>query len=548
MKRYLRKLKYEINNFIKEPSLIPENFQLGTWKDNSDIYDLLKLIAQDLIKNQNLTDMKIFGKSTNNNWIVSSDFFNNYEFSKRKLKPAYFNIADVKVPYEASRLQHLQKQNLVIYSSTTKELQSENLTINVDEFPLIYWNSPMDVAIRLINLIIHRQFLSHKTNRSSIFKDSEELLDVYISQHYQYVKDNLENEGNIVGNHYLIELSAMLFYLANYETKISVSDTEFVLNELKNELINQFNDEGTNFEGSTHYAAFTTEALILCKFSIQELDQTSDLLSLLDRLIISNKKFLSLLTNNGELSQIGDNDSGRIFYFAFDEDKPLNLTWLIKIIESLDIDQKMSESVNNNILEVSNEIPMLKNHKHVKHPEIKLFSKDFQVYAYPDFGIYIWRNDSEYLSIRCGPVGQNGVGGHSHYDQLSIECFTDNKWLARDPGTGTYTDDISIRNKFKSLDYHWGPNIDIEFKKEDEFDCFKLNNMSDGSVITFNKYTFFGVAEFNESKIYRKLQINNGVLSIEDFSKLQNLQEYDSWGEKTNGVKRQFSEGYKRFS
>lgn len=548
MKRYLRKLKYEINNFIKEPSLIPENFQLGIWKDNSDIYDLLKLIAQDLIKNQNLTDMKIFGKSTNNNWIVSSDFFNNYEFSKRKLKPAYFNIADVKVPYEASRLQHLQKQNLVIYSSTTKELQSENLTINVDEFPLIYWNSPMDVAIRLINLIIHRQFLSHKTNRSSIFKDSEELLDVYISQHYQYVKDNLENEGNIVGNHYLIELSAMLFYLANYETKISVSDTEFVLNELKNELINQFNDEGTNFEGSTHYAAFTTEALILCKFSIQELDQTSDLLSLLDRLIISNKKFLSLLTNNGELSQIGDNDSGRIFYFAFDEDKPLNLTWLIKIIESLDIDQKMSESVNNNILEVSNEIPMLKNHKHVKHPEIKLFSKDFQVYAYPDFGIYIWRNDSEYLSIRCGPVGQNGVGGHSHYDQLSIECFTDNKWLARDPGTGTYTDDISIRNKFKSLDYHWGPNIDIEFKKEDEFDCFKLNNMSDGSVITFNKYTFFGVAEFNESKIYRKLQINNGVLSIEDFSKLQNLQEYDSWGEKTNGVKRQFSEGYKRFS
>ena len=45
------------------------------------------------------------------------------------------------------------------------------------------------------------------------------------------------------------------------------------------------------------------------------------------------------------------------------------------------------------------------------------------------------------LSIRCGPIGQNGFGGHAHYDQLSIECFTDNTWMAR-IRTGTYTDDI----------------------------------------------------------------------------------------------------------
>ncbi len=78
----------------------------------------------------------------------------------------------------------------------------------------------MDVAIRLINLIIHRQFLAHKSNKSIIFDNSEELLDAYISQNYQYVKDNLENEGNVVGNHYLIELSAMLFFLLTMKLKI----------------------------------------------------------------------------------------------------------------------------------------------------------------------------------------------------------------------------------------------------------------------------------------------------------------------------------------
>mgnify|MGYP001501019203 FL=1 len=546
MIRYLRKFKYEINNLFKKPPLIPDNFDQGKWKDKSKVYDLLATIGKDLTQDLNLIDMKIFGESVNNNWIVGTDFFKSYDFSNRKLKPAFFNIADVKVPYEASRLQHLQKQNLINSIEATKTLDSEALVVEVDKFPLIYWNSPMDVAIRLINLIIHRQFLAHKSNRSIIFDDSEELLDAYISQNYQYVKDNLENEGKVVGNHYLIELSSMLFYLANYETKNSVADTKFVIEELKIEIARQFNDEGTNFEGSTHYSAFATEALILCKLSMQELNQSTDLLTSINRLILLNKKFLSLLINNDELSQIGDNDSGRIFYFAFEEEKPLKLSWLIKMIESLEINEKLI--ISDHIFEVSEEIPILKDYKHVKHPEIKVFSKDYEAYAYPEFGIFIWRNESEYLSIRCGPVGQNGVGGHSHYDQLSIECFTNNKWIARDPGTGTYTDDITIRNKFKSLEYHWGPNINIKFKKEDEFDCFKLNNMSDGNVLTFNKESFLGVAEFNGNKIYRKMELNDGVLSIEDFSKLQNLQKYDSWGEKTGGVKRQFSEGYKRFS
>lgn len=546
MIRYLRKFKYEINNLFKKPPLIPDNFDQGKWKDKSKVYDLLATIGKDLTQDLNLIDMKIFGESVNNNWIVGTDFFKSYDFSNKKLKPAFFNIADVKVPYEASRLQHLQKQNLINSIEATKTLDSEALVVEVDKFPLIYWNSPMDVAIRLINLIIHRQFLAHKSNRSIIFDDSEELLDAYISQNYQYVKDNLENEGKVVGNHYLIELSSMLFYLANYETKNSVADTKFVIEELKIEIARQFNDEGTNFEGSTHYSAFATEALILCKLSMQELNQSTDLLTSINRLILLNKKFLSLLINNDELSQIGDNDSGRIFYFAFEEEKPLKLSWLIKMIESLEINEKLI--ISDHIFEVSEEIPILKDYKHVKHPEIKVFSKDYEAYAYPEFGIFIWRNESEYLSIRCGPVGQNGVGGHSHYDQLSIECFTNNKWIARDPGTGTYTDDITIRNKFKSLEYHWGPNINIKFKKEDEFDCFKLNNMSDGNVLTFNKESFLGVAEFNGNKIYRKMELNDGVLSIEDFSKLQNLQKYDSWGEKTGGVKRQFSEGYKRFS
>ena len=129
---------------------------------------------------------------------------------------------------------------------------------------------------------------------------------------------------------------------------------------------------------------------------------------------------------------------------------------------------------------------------------------------------------------------------------FQLNVLQDNSWIARDPGTGTYTDDIDLRNKFKSLDYHWGPQPKMKFPKEDEFDCFKLNYMTSGEVLKFDKNNFFGFADFNGKRIYRKIQINDGVVSIEDFSKDVELEEYTSWGEENNGIKVQFSNGYKR--
>jgi hypothetical protein len=532
---------------MSKPKEIPILFDKGQWKKNSSVFNLFADTGVNLVSDLNLTDMKIFGNSYKS-WIMEHDFFTKYTFNNKKLKPAYFNVADVKVPYEASRLQHLQKQNISVFFNNANKTDNSLLNLEVDKFPLIYWNSPMDVAIRTINLIIHRQFVANKMNKSIILNNSEEQLDTYISQHYQYVKDNLENEGNVVGNHYLVELSCMLFYLANYENDNYTDDLAFVTSELSNELARQFNKEGTNFEGSSHYAAFATEALILCKLSLKDIGGFASLADLLDSLIIKNKRFLSLLIIENELSQIGDNDSGRIFYFAFNEDKPLHMSWLIKLIDSFKISDNLSDKAQKKQIKIKKDLPDFTKLTSAKHPDIKVFSQEYQAYAYVEFGIYIWRNEKEYFSIRCGPIGQHGIGGHSHYDQLSIECFSNNEWVARDPGTGTYTDNIQKRNNFRSMQYHWGPNIDLNLRKEDEFDCFKLNNIGNGEALLFDKKNFVGVADFEGSKIYRKLSINDGIITVEDFSILENLERYETWGEMRKGIKVEFSEGYKRFS
>ena len=529
----LKRAKYQFYNLLNSEKEIPSKYKLLQRRDTSFQHFVNKFCKVSSENEINLDkDIKIFGKSTDQ-YILSKDIFTNFDFTNKKLRPAFFNLADVKVPYEASRLQYLQKANSGI--------------IDVSKFPKIYWDSPMDVAIRNINLVFHFLSIENNSAKAKILGNNKELISSYISQHYEYIKNNLEDSGNVVGNHYLIELTSILLTIATFKFENDFEEFEYFRNKLKSEIKKQFNNDGTSFEGSSHYAAFVTEALIICKLSIQEMDSKSKLLEEIDEIIKANKTFLSLLIVNGDLSQIGDNDSGRLFYFSFDEDEPLKMNWLIDLIDNLYKSDNQNKKIQDKFKQIiDSHIPSFDEVKVVKSKAIPVFTKEYECYSSRDFGIYIWRNDDEYFSIRCGPIGQNGFGGHSHYDQLSIECFSGGKWIARDPGTGTYTDNIDLRNKFKSLAYHWGPQPKMKFPKEDEFDCFKLNHMTSGEVLKFDKNNFVGFADFNGRRIFRKIQINDGVVNIEDFSKDVELEEYNSWGEENNGIKVQFSNGYKR--
>ena len=551
-KLLLKRIKYKFKNISAENINIPSDFK--TFQYNFPKYH--KSLLEYLLSNQNIeidSSLKIFGKKTDQ-LIISNDIFNNVDFKfHNKVIPAYFNKGDVKVPYEASRLQFLQKFDLL---SILNKFNTPDILLDVNDFPLIYWNSPMDVAIRNINLIFHRNFLENNKLNTKLLGNNKDLIDTYISQHYQFIIDNVENDGNVVGNHYLVELSSILLTIATYKFEDYEKEFDFYLNELVNQIKLQFYDEGTNFEGSSHYSALATEALLICKLAIEELDINSPVLETIERIILTNKNFLSLLTINGELSQIGDNDSGRLFYFYFDEDNPLRMNWLFDMInyfysgKSKPFLPKDSNKESFSTIDIPSyvEEPNLIQSE-VEHPQIKVFSNQFDLYSFKEFGIYIWRNidGSEYLSIRCGRLGQNGIGGHSHYDQLAIECFTNGTWYARDPGTGTYTDNIEIRNKFRSADYHWGPKSNIKYPKLDEFDCFKLS-INDGEVLHNDKYNFLGSAIFEGNKIYRAISINDGIVTIKDFSKDCELEAYTSWGEKNYGTKVQFSEGYKRIN
>ena len=104
-KTFLRKIKYNLKYLFTSDIQIPSDFKIFTRKNTTYqhfIYDHCKSDTEEEIDlNKNL---KIFGMVTDK-YELSEDIFTNFDFSNRKLKPAFFNKADVKVPYEASRLQ-----------------------------------------------------------------------------------------------------------------------------------------------------------------------------------------------------------------------------------------------------------------------------------------------------------------------------------------------------------------------------------------------------------------------------------------------------------
>ncbi len=81
-------------------------------------------------------------------------------------------------------------------------------------------------------------------------------------------------------------------------------------------------------------------------------------------------------------------------------------------------------------------------------------------------GIYILRSDILSCHVACGPNGQQGVGGHAHNDKLSVVIRLKGRPLIVDGGTGCYSADTRIRNRFRSTAMHNTITVNQEEQNE----------------------------------------------------------------------------------
>jgi len=264
--------------------------------------------------------------------------------------------ADIKVPWELSRLQHLPQLAAFairipeVRNQLAAEYKNQVLDFIAANPPRMgaNWRCTMDVAIRIVNIIIAYDIFSQLDVNKILDSSFRRILSASIFDHGKHIFGNLERNNDNTTNHYLANIAGLLFVSA-YLGSSNVTDHWFAFSamELIKEADKQFNTDGSNFEASTSYHRLSGEMLVYSislligtepyrieavihnvpKFAnwIADLrsscgEKEGNYLSLPNsflRKIRAAAAFTTAITKpTGQVVQIGDNDSGRFLKFT----------------------------------------------------------------------------------------------------------------------------------------------------------------------------------------------------------------------------------------
>lgn len=185
----------------------------------------------------------------------------------------------------------------------------------------VNWKCTMDVGIRAANWVLAQGLLHAAGVRfdeafQAIFTRS-------IWEHARHIATNLEKIDGRRANHYLGNLTGLVFCAAYLPEGTDTDDwLAFGQQQLVEEMEHQFLPDGGHFEGSTAYHRFALEMMVYPAALLRGLGprRQRSLKEGLDfprwwwkRLERSYRFLRAIQGPGGSLTQVGDNDSGRLF-------------------------------------------------------------------------------------------------------------------------------------------------------------------------------------------------------------------------------------------
>ena len=543
--------------------------------------------------------------------------------------------ADVKVPWELARMQHLPilalaygyasggREGFKERSIYAKEFRNQVLDFIATNPPRfgVNWYYAMEVGIRAANWMVAYDLF--QAYGAEFDPDFEMAFRRSIYEHGRHIVGNLEWHPELRTNHYLANVVGLLF-IAAYLSRTKETDAwlAFSVQELVEEVKHQFYPEGANFEASTCYHRLSAE-MVTCATALvlglpeekrdalktynhrsfrgfpklnpaplphYSLSGTKHLIPFppwyIERVERMAEFTMHLTKPDGRIAQIGDNDSGRFLKvgavyrvtsskearerysnlegFAglpdhaeyIDEDhldhgslvagidalfgrnavrnskgSPAMTSGLVRSFAQeiiLPSCRKSGEAESARRIRIGdkgefqnrlNEIRSLPGAISLEH-EIPVpgggLPQDLAPYAYPEFGVFLYRTKRLFLVIRCGSIGQNGVGGHAHNDQLSIELNVDGEdWIA-DPGTYLYTPIPERRDEYRSVRAHFAPRMGGREPGRMDPGLFRLGREAEGKCVYFHEDGFIGVHVGFGIPVYRCVAVREHVISIMD--------------------------------
>lgn len=315
--KFLESFKTELNFYfdINKKEKILEFYNKNLNLKNDILKDSEKIINHIF---SFLSDKEYnLGKNINWNQDFKSGFIWKNNFYKNIKVVDLNNDADVKVPWELSRFQHIFTLGKAYWITNDKKYYNEfkeEILDWIEKNPIymtVNWTCAMDVGIRAVNLIFGYFLFKDLLDEDKEFLN---LLNNSLFNHGRFIIKNLEKGIAYSNNHYLSDLNGIIF-LGLYFKKLNNLEAshwlEFGIRELEKEMFIENNQDGTNYETSTSYHRLVTELMFypmyLCE--LNNIDFSKKYKERLEKLF----EFMAKVTKkNGKIPLIGDVDNGRL--------------------------------------------------------------------------------------------------------------------------------------------------------------------------------------------------------------------------------------------
>ena len=500
---------------------------------------------------------------------------------------------DIKCPWELGRFYHLVQ--MAVFAAADKGyrkdivIESKNELCDFIEMnPVgrtVQWSAVMDSSIRTVNLLVAHDILKQLDETGCLDPDFETRFETLIRASLTYIMDGLERGRNgMNSNHYLSNLAGIIFASAYLETdEWNDACLVFGVQEMIREVGKQFHEEGGHFEGSTSYHRLSGEFVLYATALVYGTLQTGrkKAYQSYKRMGLNGLKYLALqkydvktdrffpqwyldrvynmavftgtiLKDNHEIVQVGDNDSGRLLKLT-----PMGEGEIDKVIDHRTFLSAVSGLISNSEFgQIVNEIPLessivsslakkkFEAHKYdarvnqIGSPEDIVYpykketvlyidkcetagslSEGIRIYYYEKFGLLVVKGERIFLCMVIDTAENTNLLGHTHNDKLSIEVLVDGSYITRDPGGYIYTPFPFIRDRFRSVKAH--NTIHVSDVEQNVFSgTFGMKKRAKARLISAGKEGIVGRACYAGIEHVRQIELQPHKIVVKDYANM----------------------------
>ena len=368
--------------------------------------------------------------------------------------------SDIRVLWELNRLGHLIILGLA-YALTKEELLAEEFFSQIESWdeqnPIgrgANWACAMEVALRAMNLLA--AFTLFKTSPALTAKRLTLILKLF-DQHGSHIERNLEFSYISTSNHYLSDLAGLLWLgIELPELRSAKAWRDRALAEMHREIGKQVLRDGADYEGSTGYHCFVLELFLysslLCEFN--DVAISHEFRNSLQSMFVYLR---AILRPDGLIPLVGDVDGSRLLPIVRRSGNDRAHLLALAAVNFADPQFKLPE------LELTPELIWSTGEYGVaRYTQLSPSGKHRTSEAFPDAGIYVMRQDDQYLLFNASSSQYGRPASHRHNDIFSFEVAAGGRAFIVDPGSYVYTADLQERHRFRSTAYHSTIQIDDE--------------------------------------------------------------------------------------